>query len=537
MGRRFNVIYHTVSAFIFLALFNAGCTLPLCTRSEYVVTRTDDRAGGVCAEGNCTLRQAVFASNVCAGEQVIRIPAGTYSLTLTGGNEENNATGDLDILDGVRIIGDGMPVIDGNASDRVFDIKVGATVDMSGIVIQNGLIPEYTGFAGSGGGIRNSGNLTATGVLIRDNTDAPRGTNGGGGITNQNGGTVRISHSAIVSNYSEEGAGGVANYGGMTLDNVTISGNDAYGIYSYGTGTLEILFSTITNNLPYQIQGSVFQVLISNSIISGDPEWDTCRGGAFVSGGFNIEYASPDIDPGANCNFTESSDLVGVDPLLLPLSDYDGVTLPIHALDPASPAIDSADPSDCSGTDQRGVARPQGAACDRGAYEWAQEISLPELPVATAPPEFEPPELIPFILTIQVPANCRQGPGVAYAVANSALPGEQVQVLGKSADGSWWYSQLKNDKCWISNIAGTPQGDLNLLQVIPAPPTPEPTATEASGPDPEPTQPPVNTDPDNDGDGYPFSQDCNDKDAKINPGAFETPDDKVDSNCNGDDDK
>ena len=41
---------------------------------------------------------------------------------------------------------------------------------------------------------------------------------------------------------------------------------------------------------------------------------------------------------------------------------------------------------------------------------------------------------------------------------------------------------------------------------------------------------------DNDGDGY-FAEedDCNDDDATINPGATETPDDGIDSNCNGDD--
>ncbi len=179
------------------------------------------------------------------------------------------------------------------------------------------------------------------------------------------------------------------------------------------------------------------------------------------------------------------------------------------------------------------MARPQGLGCDRGAYEWAQEISLPDIPVATAPPEFEPPELIPFILVIQVSANCRQGPGTVYEVVNSALPGEQVQVIGKNDDGTWWYSKVDNDKCFISNIAGTPPGDLSLLSVIPDPPKPVPTEP------PVPEEKPVPTDEviielDYDGDGYPASTDCNDKDPKINPGAVEMLKDNVDSNCNGD---
>jgi hypothetical protein len=472
---------------------------------------------------------------VCAGQQTIRIPAGTYSLTQTGRLEENNATGDLDILDDVSIIGESMPIIDGNATDRVFDIHDGSVVEMTGIVIQNGIIP--VALEGKGGGIQNEGSLTATGVLIRNNTGSPRGTNGAGGIYNGIDATAHISHSAIVSNYTEEGAGGVVNFGTLTLDNVTISGNDAYGIFN--AGQLEILYSTITNNLPYQIEShGDAPASISNSIVSGYPGWDTCRG-TFVSGGYNIEYASPDIDPGADCNFTQSSDLVGVDPLLLPLSDYDGVTLPFHAFDSASPALDSADPANCSGTDQRGVARPVGAGCDRGAIEMTDMISLPDVPVATAPPAFEPPELIQFILTVQVPANCRQGPGTAYAVVNSALPGQQIQVSGKSADGTWWYSQVKNDKCWISNVAGTPTGDLSQLTIVPAPPTPVPTETKAPAEEkpveqnPEPTNTTV-AEPDNDGDGYPFGVDCNDKDPKINPGAVETLNDKVDNNCNGD---
>ena len=36
---------------------------------------------------------------------------------------------------------------------------------------------------------------------------------------------------------------------------------------------------------------------------------------------------------------------------------------------PGSPALDAASTPDCPTTDQRGVLRPQGAACDIGSYE------------------------------------------------------------------------------------------------------------------------------------------------------------------------
>jgi hypothetical protein len=46
------------------------------------------------------------------------------------------------------------------------------------------------------------------------------------------------------------------------------------------------------------------------------------------------------------------------------------------ALLPGSPAIDAGDDSVCPPTDQRGVARPQGLACDIGAFELAPKLTL-----------------------------------------------------------------------------------------------------------------------------------------------------------------
>jgi hypothetical protein len=57
-----------------------------------------------------------------------------------------------------------------------------------------------------------------------------------------------------------------------------------------------------------------------------------------------------------------------IDPLLGPLGDNGGST-PTHALLDGSPAIDAGTSEGCPATDQRGVARPQGSACDIGSFE------------------------------------------------------------------------------------------------------------------------------------------------------------------------
>ncbi len=69
-----------------------------------------------------------------------------------------------------------------------------------------------------------------------------------------------------------------------------------------------------------------------------------------------------------SCNPNGTTDQSFTDALLGPLADNGGPTL-THALGAGSPAIDAADAGACPATDQRGVARPQGAGCDVGAFE------------------------------------------------------------------------------------------------------------------------------------------------------------------------
>jgi len=79
--------------------------------------------------------------------------------------------------------------------------------------------------------------------------------------------------------------------------------------------------------------------------------------------GYNLESAN-------SCGFIAAGELFNTDPLLGPLQLNAPGSTETHGLPSGSPAIDAGSP-DCPPphTDQRGVARPKGDACDIGAFE------------------------------------------------------------------------------------------------------------------------------------------------------------------------
>src|SRR5512138_1392513 len=101
---------------IVFALFAAIGPQPVLAAS-FTVNSTGDTVdaspgNGVCADAsnNCTLRAAIMEANALAGADIITLPAGTYQLTLAnagGANEDNSATGDLDINQSLTINGAG----------------------------------------------------------------------------------------------------------------------------------------------------------------------------------------------------------------------------------------------------------------------------------------------------------------------------------------------------------------------------------------------------------------------------------------------
>lgn len=208
------------------------------------VTTTDDELNN---DGDCSLREAIQAANQnvvvdnCAagvGDDEIILPAGTYTLTLPGGDEDDNATGDLDILSNLTIIGAGAisTTIDGGAIDRVLHIpSLQAQVVVNQVKVRNGLAPI-------GGAILNSGVLTLTHSIISAN----KAEHGGGGIFND--GILTVTHSIISANETNANGGGIANAGPLTVADSIIRNNHAVNFNSQGGGIASWSALTMTNS-------------------------------------------------------------------------------------------------------------------------------------------------------------------------------------------------------------------------------------------------------------------------------------------------
>jgi CSLREA domain-containing protein len=202
------------------------------------------------SDGDCALREAIRAANsnsavdACpagSGTDTITLPAGVYTLTRTGADEDAAATGDLDITQSLTINGAGAAstIIDGGAIDRVLDIFTGATVSLNNLTARNGrttavLASNTTSREGRGGGIYNLGALTLTNSVVSSNNVFPSETGEyragiGGGIYSA--GSLTLTNSTIEDNridggdYSGSIGGGVYNSGSLTLTNSTLRGN------------------------------------------------------------------------------------------------------------------------------------------------------------------------------------------------------------------------------------------------------------------------------------------------------------------------
>lgn len=238
----------------------------------------------------------------------------------------------LDVTDSAGLTIDGgsaKTTVSGGGSVRVFSVASGAKLDLR--------------------------NLTVAGGNALGNDSF------GGGIFNQ-GGTVTVNNSTFSDNRVENvgGAIGTIDTSQVTVTNSTFSGNFA-----------ELLGGAIYNG------GVTSNVALRNTIVANN-NFENCGGPspAVTDDGGNL-------DEGATCGFTASSSKsntpAGLDPAGLKdnggptetIALCSGVETPTGCAGPSA-AIDAAVECPPPASDQRGVSRPQGSACDIGAFELDQ---------------------------------------------------------------------------------------------------------------------------------------------------------------------
>jgi hypothetical protein len=135
---------------------------------------------------------------------------------------------------------------------QVFEVTAGSMAAMSGLTITDGMANGF------GGGVLNSGNLTLTNAVVRDNfASSVEGSSGGGGLAAVNEAMTTlidctISGNVAGANSNPSPGGGIYNgaYAKLTMTNCTISGNVASaaggGIWNANYATLT--GCTINNN-------------------------------------------------------------------------------------------------------------------------------------------------------------------------------------------------------------------------------------------------------------------------------------------------
>lgn len=292
---------------------------------------------------------------------------------------------------GIFFLGEAMTVTGSLIEDNTADFSEGGGGILAfggSLTVGSSLIQGNSADEGQlgGGGILCDCNLSILNSTIRENSAAF--AVGGGGIYGITGSESQIRNSTISYNsaaFASQGGGGIwLEIGQLEIANSTISLNTADSSGLGGGGLLvdlsadvALYFSTVANNTAVSAQGGGLynegSTFSGNSIFAGNSPANCYAPNQMIpngSGGFNLSSDN-------SCELSSPGDLPGVDPLLGDLQDNGGPT-ETHALPANSPAVGAGDCWGTVTTDQRGVPRPYGWACDIGAFEYTPyDLYLP----------------------------------------------------------------------------------------------------------------------------------------------------------------
>ena len=318
------------------------------------------RGFGIVSTGEVTIKESQIIDNEGSGI------SSSGSLLIEDSLIEDNFGVEGDAGGGVGSSGNAIIRRSTIQSNRLLEFAVGGGIYNSGTMfIEDSLIDGNsvswgsTGDDSFGGGIYNAGTLRVVRSTISNNevsgTIILEGLGRGGGLYNSGDGSATLINSTLSNNGAISTAtpagGGIYNLGNLSLVNSTLNQNRSEHWNSDG--------EAVSNSAGALYNGGSTE--LKNTIVANSDALTDCENaGTLTSKGNNL---SGD----ASCGFNQASDLSNTDPLLGPLADNGGLTQ-THALLAGSPAIDTGSDTGLE-TDQRGVARPQGAAFDIGAFE------------------------------------------------------------------------------------------------------------------------------------------------------------------------
>jgi predicted outer membrane repeat protein len=330
--------------------------------------------------GEVTITDTQFISNTAfSGGGGIAVGTGV-TLTVTSSQFSSNQATDT-FAQGGAIRSAGTLVISDTLLTENHSSRAGGIFVASGTTKVSRSTFSYN-YGAYGGGIRQEGgDLNLTDVTFTHNGYTPSGLQvaSGGGAISWGAGSAMLNSVTMSENWATYGGGFDHDNGTTSLTNVTLSGNKSLGggALDQGGGSIALTNVTIVGN-----QGQFFAGGIANRLGT------ITLKNTLLSNNFNPQnnQASNCYKPIATSSFSLSSDSTcglgagrdTVDPLLNPLSYNGGYTqtyLPMLN----SPAIDGGTGVGCPPTDQRGVTRPQGQACDVGSVEVAPADLLVKL--------------------------------------------------------------------------------------------------------------------------------------------------------------
>ena len=297
---------------IALALLSPLVSLNLANTAQAATIAVNTTTDELNTDGDCSLREAISAANsdtaidACtagSGADTITVPAGTYQLTIEGSDEDNNATGDLDILSSVTLQGAGRAttIIDAGDLDRVLDVRCEQdkdgciaidTVTVKGFTLRNGT-PPY----GRGGVFRNAGDAgqSATGpiTLLEDCIVSDGNASSGGGIGDE--GKLTIRRCKVQNNTATIYGGGIDTFANTVIEDSEIVDNSTrYGGGIANNGKMVVRRTLIANNTATD-DGGGFLAIYDNSWLTNV----TITGNTATAGGGGLSCGN---EFGNDCN-------------------------------------------------------------------------------------------------------------------------------------------------------------------------------------------------------------------------------------------